>query len=108
LWELKRLELLSSPYAAEEARVNLVEADQQQRLQRLLEQVVMITGLAPLPPGTALPEKDRPILQAAVYGQATHLLTGDKQHFGKYFGRRLGSILLLPPADFLRLYALQC
>jgi uncharacterized protein len=100
LWELERVNLLTSPYAAEEARLNLMEEDQQQRLIKLLERVRIITGLAPLPPGVSLPQKDEPILQAALQARATHLLTGDKQHFGKYFSRRLGGVLVLPPAEY--------
>jgi uncharacterized protein len=104
LWELKDVELMTSAYAAEEARVNLTEEDQKQRLARALERVRIVTGIAPLPTGVLLPEKHAPILQAAIHGQATHLLTGDKQHFGRYFGRRLGGVLLLPPAE----YFLRC
>jgi predicted nucleic acid-binding protein len=102
LWHLKRVELMSSGYAATEARVNLADVGQPHRLQELLEHVSMVTGLAPLPPGVILPDKDQPILQAAIYGHATHLLTGDKQHFGNYYGRRLGGVLVLPPAGYIR------
>jgi predicted nucleic acid-binding protein len=104
LWKLKKVELMTSAYAAGEARVNLAEADQQQRLARSLERVRIVTGIAPLLTGVSLPEKDAPILQAAIHGRATHLLTGDKQYFGKYFGRRLGGVLVLPPAE----YFLRC
>jgi predicted nucleic acid-binding protein len=101
LWALERVDLLTSAYAAEEARLNLMEEDQRLRLTKLLQGVRIITGLAPLPPRVSLPQKDEPILQAALQARATHLLTGDKQHFGKYFGRRLGGVLVLPPAEYL-------
>ena len=101
LWALKNVELITSDYAAEEARVNLSKEDQWQRLQELLKSVRIVVGLAPLPRSFTLPEKDQPILQAALQAQATHLLTGDKRHFGKFFGRRLSGILILPPADYL-------
>lgn len=48
-----------------------------------------------------LPKKDRPILRAAVLGKATHLITGDFSHFGRFFGERLQGVLVLPPADYL-------
>jgi uncharacterized protein len=102
LWQLEKVELVTSAYAAEEARVNLAEEDQQRRLPELLARVKIVTGLGRMPPGATLPEKDRPILQAALHAHATHLLTGDRQHFGRYFGRRLGGILVLPPAAYLR------
>jgi len=91
---------MTSDYAAQEATLNLAEKDQRARLERLLEKVRLITAVAPLPPGVRLPEKDQPILQAALQAGATHLLTGDKEHFGSHFGRRLGGVLVLPPAEY--------
>ena len=102
LWDFENVELITSPYAAEEARINLLEGDQRRRLGTLLERVQIVTGVSGLPPGVTLPEKDRPILQAAVQARATHLLTGDKRHFGKYFGRRYGGVLVLAPAEYFR------
>ena len=100
LWQLEGVELMTSGYAAGEAALNLTGEDQQVRLAKLLERVLVTTGVSPLPPGVKLPEKDQPILQAAIQAQATHLLTGDKQHFGPHFGRRLGGVLVLPPAEY--------
>lgn len=100
LWQLEKVELITSDYAAQEARLNLAEKDQRVRLAKLLEKVLIITAVAPLPSGIQLPEKDQPILQAALQAQATHLLTGDKEHFGLYFGRHLGTVLVLPPAEY--------
>jgi len=34
-----------------------------------------------------LPSKDLAIFAAAVAGKSTHLLTGDKKHFGRYFNK---------------------
>ncbi len=102
LWKFKDVELLTSAYAAEEARVNLGEREQEQRLVKLLETVRIVAGISALPREVSLPEKDRPILQAALHVCATHLLTGDKQHFGQYFGRRCGGVLVLPPAEYFR------
>ena len=100
LWQLDKVELVTSDYAAQEAMFNLTEKDQRVRLTKLLEKVRIITEVAPLPPGVQLPDKDQPILQAALQAQATHLLTGDKEHFGPYFGRNLGGVLVLPPAEY--------
>lgn len=100
LWQLDRVELITSAYAAEEARLNLIESDQHERLIKLLASVRIVTAVAPLPPDIQLAEKDQPILQAALHARATHLLTGDKQHFGPYFGHRIGGVLILPPADY--------
>jgi uncharacterized protein len=101
LWQIRDVELMTSAYAAEEARVNLTERDQRDRLGRLLERVELVLGISGLPSGITLPEKDRPILQAAIQASATHLLTGDKRHFGRYFGQRCGGVLVLAPSEYL-------
>jgi len=49
-----------------------------------------------------LPEKDRPLLLAAIDSGCTHLLTGDTARFGKLFRRRIGGVLILRPAEYLR------
>jgi len=102
-WELEAVELVTSAYAAEEARSNLRDADQRQRLRFLLALVRVVEDVAdlPLPPDVELPPKDRPILVAAMRAGATHLVTGDVMHFGRYFGRRIGGVLVQKPADFL-------
>ena len=102
LWGLRHVEILSSHYAAQEASRNLYDGEQRARLVRLLESVEMADGMASLPKGIELPEKDRPILQAAIYAGASHLLTGDLQHFGPYFGRRFEGVLVTLPAEYLR------
>jgi len=101
LWKLKNVELITSAYAAEEAARNLAGEEQRLRLKELLERTQIVMGVSPLPHGVLLPEKDQPILQAAIHAEATHILTGDQRHFGKHFGRRYGGVLILPPGDYL-------
>ncbi len=101
LWRLRNVELVTSPYAAEEAARNLADEQQRSRLRALLSQIEIVTGASPLPHGVRLPEKDQPILQAAIHARATHLLTGDQSHFGEHYGRRYGGVLVLPPGDYL-------
>ena len=57
LWQLETVELMTSVYAAEEARLNLTQDDQRARLAKLLERVRMITDVAPLPSSVELSEK---------------------------------------------------
>ena len=104
LWRLGNVELVTSSYAAQEAEWNLPAGEHQSRLKRLLRSVRIVPEALsrPLPQGITLPPKDHPILQAALGAQASHLLTGDKDHFGAYFGRRVGATLILPPGDYLR------
>lgn len=68
LWELDETRLLTSAYALEEASRNLGTKKQLEALNRLtgeLELVPEATGRT-LPPDIDRPEKDRPILQAAL------------------------------------------
>ena len=102
LWRVPGAELVTSAYAAEEARRNPASADQLARLQDLLERTRIVPESdAPIPAGVALPEKDHPILRAAIAAEATHLVTGDVKDFGRFFGRPLAGVLILTPADFL-------
>ena len=104
LWKLSDLALLTSPYALEEARRNLGEIQQRERLASLMDSVRIVPEMlgSPLPPGVQLAEKDAPILLAAIEARATHLLTGDVRDFGRYFGKRLGGVLVLTPGEYLR------
>src|SRR5215469_12538659 len=88
LWRLKDVVLCTSHYAAEEARLNLSDDVQKDRLTRPLLTVQFCEASErELPRGISLPGKDAPILIAAIEVGATHLLTGDVRHFGSYFGK---------------------
>jgi predicted nucleic acid-binding protein len=101
LWSLDDVELLSSGYAVEEARRNLETPAQRGRLTRLLRRVRLVEPEHfTLPRGIRLPEKDLPILLAAIDGEATHLLTGDWEHFGPYYRQEIAGVLILPPAEY--------
>jgi uncharacterized protein len=104
LWKLPDLALLTSPYALEEARRNLEQSDQRERLARLARSVEIVPEALgnSLPRGVELAEKDAPILLAAIEARATHLLTGDVRDFGRYFGKRLGGVLVSTPGEYVR------
>jgi predicted nucleic acid-binding protein len=105
LWSLRDVTLLSSAYAIEEASRNLHAPQQRRALNELvlaLEVVDVKTSTArTFPPHIKLPVKDRPILRAAITGGATHLLTGDRKHFGCYFNQTIEGVLILLPASYL-------
>ena len=104
LWKLPKVRLISSDYAVLEARRNLATPQQRKRLEKLISGMELV-GTVPeagLPRSIELPEKDRPILLAAISAGATHLLTGDFTHFGKLYGSRVGGVLVLSPSEFLR------
>jgi|SRR5580698_7391081 hypothetical protein len=103
LWKLKRATLCSSRYAVEEARINLGDEDQLARLTTLTQHLHLFEAVPrELPSGISLPEKDVPIVLAAIDARATHLLTGDIRHFGAHFGHRIADILIVAPGDYLR------
>jgi len=104
LWRLEGVAILTSVYALEEARSNLAEQAQRARLSRLARQLHLVPEATrgDLPSDVTLPPKDRPILLAAMAAGATHLITGDLRDFGRYFGKRVGGVLVLPPGDYLR------
>lgn len=101
LWRLPRAELITSTYALVEAERHL-DAKQRARLAELVQELEMVPDVPPggFPPGVALPDKDAPILAAAIAARATHLITGDRRHFGAHFGKRIGGVLILPPRDY--------
>jgi hypothetical protein len=87
----------------EEARINLREEIQRERLKKLSMKIELFdAAVQRLPDGVLLPEKDIPIMLAAIEAQATHLVTGDLRHFGSYFGKRIEGILIIPPGEYLR------
>jgi predicted nucleic acid-binding protein len=103
LWEMSDTQVFTSRYAAAEARRNLSTQEQQTRLDAILERTELIDEGDPrtIDDEERLPKKDRPILRAAVLGKATHLITGDLSHFGRFFGERLQGVIVMPPADYL-------
>ena|SRR5437764_10067945 len=104
LWKLRDVVLCSSRYAIEEAMINLTEGAQRTRLSSLADQIHLFKAAqGDLQRSISLPEKDIPILMAAMHAEATHLLTGDITHFGPYFGKRIAGITVLLPGEYLRM-----
>ncbi|MEO5691931.1 MAG: PIN domain-containing protein [Usitatibacter sp.] len=98
-------ELVTSPYAIEEARRNMLV----KRAERAGELAVLARQIAVQPePSLAsiqwatslgLPAKDAPILAAALESRAHMLVTGDVMHFGGLHGKRHRGIAVLRPAE---------
>jgi predicted nucleic acid-binding protein len=104
LWRLNDVALFSSRYAFEEARFNLAEESHVRRLMALSRKVRFVEASGrELPRGVSLPEKDAPILLAAIEGQADYLLTGDFRHFGPYFGKKIEGVTVTLPSQYLKL-----
>jgi len=102
LGQLTETELITSHYAAEEARRNLASDSQRTRLARLTGTIEVVPDFlhGDLPPQVSLPEKDRPILLAAIRARATHLLTGDKHLLGMLYRKTIAGVRVLRPANY--------
>ena len=100
-----RWEVLSSSYAVEEAHRNIASKfpDFQSRLQDLIDSISIVASGSGTDCPVKLPEKDRPIMEAAIRTQATHLLTGDLKDFGTFMNkpRQTAGIVIQTVADFL-------
>ena len=99
-------ELATSRHALEEARRNLERKFPRSEagLHSLLRGVRLVEHRPGLPYLPGLAEKDRPIFQAALACEASHLLTGDLKDFGPFMNRpeETFGILIQTVADFLR------
>ncbi len=103
VWRLPHVTLCSSRYALEEARSNLTEEDQRKRLRSLSEKIHLFEAShSELPRGISLPEKDVPIMLAAIEARCTHLLTGDVRHFGQHLGKKIEGVAIVLPGEYLR------
>jgi uncharacterized protein len=105
-WDLARRKkclLFTSGYAAEEARRNLTEPEQLRKLDDLLSKMRITPEVDPhIPCPIELPEKDRPVMLAAISIKADYLVTGDTIHFGRYFGQIVSGVRICRPRDYLR------
>lgn len=95
-------ECCADTYVVEEARRNLAQKypGNLPVLDGILTriQVAQVTA-RPAEPGIigSLPEKDRPVLGAAMQLGCEALVTGDRTHFGALYGKTLGGVTIHSP-----------
>ena len=94
--------LCADGYVAEEARRNLVAKGPEglPALAALLDRLEIALLQADPESATAfsgLPEKDRPVVAAAARMACDALVTGDRAHFGRFYGRRLADVAIHSP-----------
>ena len=94
--------LVVDDYVLEEARRNLSAKSRGglRELDRLRShfEVAAVVGMIPAAIPTSLPEKDRPVLAAALRARCDALVTGDRTHFGALYGRTIGGVTIYSPA----------
>lgn len=89
-------------YVVEEARRNLAlkAPGNLPVLDRLVERIHVAqvkSSLAQAEDLRRLPEKDRPVLAAAIQLGCRALVTGDRTHFGALYGKTLGGVMIHSP-----------
>ena len=101
-------ECWADAYVVAEARRNLAAKGPQslQVLEALLPHL-SVAAAAPLAIIAAdaawLPEKDRPVLAAAIRLGCEVLVTGDRTHFGAGYGREFGGVVIHSPRSLAEL-----
>ncbi len=94
--------LFASNFVVEEAKRNLFDPEQKKRLEEYLSEFRIVPEAdTTLPCPIELPEKDRPVLVAAISVKVDYLLTGDSTHFGNYFGQTVSGVKICQPRDYL-------
>lgn len=90
----ERANAVSSPYAFDEAERNLCgkQAEAIETLRAFRDKLTVVTEVLPVPDDVELPDKDAPILGAAIAAECTHLVTGDLHHFGSLMGRTIAGV----------------
>ena len=96
-------ELWADAYVFEEARRNLAaKTPSGIPVLEAMAARIKIGGLlagGPLLPETlVLPEKDRPVLAAAIHHRCEILVTGDRTHFGALYGTTIRGVKICSPA----------
>jgi predicted nucleic acid-binding protein len=98
-------EVVTSSYTIEEARrnISIKFPDCLKRFETLVTRVIKIPSRSGRNCPALLPEKDRPILEAAIQCKATHLLTGDIKDFGPFMNNTnlTGGVLIQTVSEFL-------
>lgn len=111
LWVMDKVSLTTSLYALEEANRNLPTLKQKAVLSSLakgMEIISVIPSIFHIEPALTIPDKDLPIIIAAISAKARYLITGDIAHFGSYFGKKIKGVLILPPTRFFDLMEKEC
>jgi predicted nucleic acid-binding protein len=99
-------EVMSCAYAIEEARrnISIKFPDQLKRFEALIAAVIKVPSKSGRNCPALLPEKHRPVLEAAIQCKASHLLTGgDIKDFGLFMNKPslTGGVLIQTVSKFL-------
>ncbi|MBS3780452.1 MAG: PIN domain-containing protein [Desulfovermiculus sp.] len=106
LGKLGHWKLITSQLALEEARRNLTIKFPMclSSLKNLQQDLQIVANSVQTSCPLELPAKDQPIFLAALQARATHLLTGDKAHFGVHMNKpsETQKIVIQTVGDFFK------
>lgn len=98
---------ISSAYAIEEARRNLIRKSPKSI--QIWPNMLAVIAIAPEPDtehlawaGAIVVAKDAPVLASAVRAKVDWFMTGDRSDFGHLFSKTVRNVLVIPPAEAVR------
>jgi predicted nucleic acid-binding protein len=96
LWAIPTVRIVTAEYCVDEVRRNLRSPEQTRRLDQWLSRTRIVENCpdSDLPEMLMLPAKDVPVLAAAARCRADILITGDLNHFGRYYGHQVLGVLI--------------
>jgi hypothetical protein len=96
LWTIPNVRIVTAEYCEDEVRRNLRSLEQIARLDQWLSRTEVVENCpeSELPEMLMLPIKDVPVLAAAARHNADILITGDRNHFGRYYGHQVLGVLI--------------
>jgi len=96
LWAIPNVRIVTADYCVNEVRRNFRSSEQIARLDQWLSRTQIVEDCPEndQPETLMLPAKDVPVLAAAAHCKADILITGDQNHFGRYYGHQVLGVLI--------------
>lgn len=96
LWTIPNVRIVTAGYCVSEVRRNLRSSEQTGRLDQWLSRTHIVEDCpeSEFPETLMLPAKDVPVLAAAAHCKADILITGDRNHFGRYYGHQVFGVFV--------------
>lgn len=93
---LDRAEAVTGQHALEEARRNLqIKRPQHLGGLTVIQRRITTTAAFDGQIHVQLPQEDIPIVAGASGSGCSHLWTSDRRHFGRYYGKKIGGVLVV-------------
>jgi uncharacterized protein len=101
LWLNGKEPLVTSSYTAMEASRNIsAKRPAWEENHKTLMACISIVPDAVLYVEAGLPDKDKPVLAAAIAAKCAYLVTGDKRDFGHLYGKTIEGVMIISVLDF--------